>query len=68
MINSSYYYPLVDTLTDNYFGLFSNESRDNGDLKKFIQSITSFSLTFHIRVDYIAYANFEDSCFDWTIK
>lgn len=68
LINASYSYPLVDTLTNDYFGLFSNESRDNGTLKNFIQSVTAFSLTYNIKVDYEAYVDFEDSCFDWTIK
>lgn len=61
-------YPLVDTLTSDYFGLFSNESRDDGSLKDYIQSISAFSLTYNVKVDYDARSDFEDSCFDWTIK
>lgn len=61
-------YPPVDTLTSDYFGIFSNENSTDGSLKEFIQSVTAFSLTYNIKVDYDAFMNFEDSCFDWTIK
>jgi hypothetical protein len=68
LLNAKYKYPLVDAVTQDHFGIFSNDSRDDGSLKQFLNSVTSFSLTYNIRVDYNAYVNFEDSCFDWTIK
>lgn len=56
-INSSQKFPLSEILTNNDTDrpIFSNESLNNGTLKSFIQTATSFSLTYNVRVDYNSY-------------
>ena len=58
----------IDDLTMDDLSYFSQESLDNGTLKQFIQNVTSFTLSYNVRVDYTAYQDFEASCFDWNIK
>jgi len=51
-------------MQDNYWK-FTNETLK--ELKEFIQSVTMFTLTYYVKVDYPDTDSLQTSCFDWTI-
>jgi hypothetical protein len=59
---------LVDILNDTDLHMFSEESLQNSTLQRFVQQVTTFTLSYYVRVDYSAYMDFEASCFDFEIK
>lgn len=67
-INNTEEFPLSDILRPDDLRYFSDDALKNFTMQKFIQSVTSFSLTYYVRVDYSSFQDFETSCFDWTIK
>ncbi|CDW79317.1 UNKNOWN [Stylonychia lemnae] len=61
-------YQLEYFLTPNNMELFDDKYVDDGQLKAFIQTISSFTLHYEIKTDYSRYQDFQISCFNWQIQ
>jgi len=60
------YYPSTVQLWHDEYWKFTNETLN--ELKYFIGNVTSFTLTYFIKVDYPEIETLSTSCFDWTIQ
>jgi hypothetical protein len=59
-------FPLSDFLTTDDLKYF--DPANSSYTKEFMQVVSSFAITYYVRVDYPSVQDFESSCFDWTIK
>ena len=59
-------FPSTVTLMKDEYWKFTNETLK--ELKEFIGNVTSFTLTYFIKVDYPETQTLSTSCFDWTIQ
>lgn len=58
-------YQLEYHLRNDSMEYFTDEMINNGELKNFIQNVSSFNLHYEIKIDYTRYEDFQTSCFIW---
>lgn len=57
--------PLTVTMKKDDYWIFTNETIP--EVKKFMQKVVSFTITYFVKVDYPDTDTLSTSCFDWTI-